>query len=95
MIVAHDFHSPRGLALRERQTLVYLAAANGPLPKPLPEVPQLFDLDLRVKIDTTLLFRYSALTFNGYRIHYELPYAKTVEHDDRLVIHGPLQATLL
>ena len=95
MIVAHDFHSPRGLALRERQTLVYLAAANGPLPKPLPAVPQLFDLDLRVKIDTTLLFRYSALTFNGHRIHYDLPYAKTVEHYDGLVIHGPLQATLL
>ena len=95
VIVAHDFHSRRGLSLRERQTLVYLAAANGPLPKPLPAVPQLFDRDLRVKIDTTLLFRYSALTFNGHRIHYDLPYAKTVEHYDRLVIHGPLQATLL
>ena len=84
VIVAHDFHSPRGLALRERQTLVYLPAATGLLPKPAPAPAQTFDLDWRVKIDTTLLFRYSALTFNGHRIHY-----------DRLVIHGPLQATLL
>ena len=95
VIVAHDFHSPRGLALRERQTLVYLPAATGLLPKPATAPAQTFDLDWRVKIDTTLLFRYSALTFNGHRIHYDLPYAKTVEHYDRLVIHGPLQATLL
>ena len=95
VIVAHDFHSPRGLALRERQTLVYLPAATGLLPKPAPAPAQTFDLDWRVKIDPTLLFRYSALTFNGHRIHYDLPYAKTVEHYDGLVIHGPLQATLL
>ncbi|MET3580348.1 hydroxyacyl-ACP dehydratase HTD2-like protein with hotdog domain [Mesorhizobium robiniae] len=42
-----------------------------------------------------LLFRYSALTFNGHRIHYDAPYATAVEHYPGLVIHGPLQATLL
>jgi 3-methylfumaryl-CoA hydratase len=41
------------------------------------------------------LFRYSALTFNGHRIHYDAPYAMSVEHYPGLVIHGPLQATLL
>ena len=48
-------------------------------------------------IDTTrvLLFRYSALTFNGHRIHYDHPYASGVEGYEGLVVHGPLQASLL
>ena len=41
------------------------------------------------------LFRYSALTFNSHRIHYDAPYARDVEGYKRVVIHGPLQATLL
>ncbi|MEX0309102.1 MAG: acyl dehydratase, partial [Tateyamaria sp.] len=42
--------------------------------------------------DATLLFRYSALTFNGHRIHYDQPYARQVEGYDGLVVHGPLLA---
>src|SRR5207248_11533953 len=42
-----------------------------------------------------ILFRYSAITFNGHRIHYDAPYATTVEGYEGLVVHGPLQATLL
>jgi len=42
-----------------------------------------------------MLFRYSAITFNGHRIHYDEPYATTVEGYEGLVVHGPLQATLL
>lgn len=45
--------------------------------------------------DTTLLFRYSALTFNGHRIHYDLAYARDEENYPGLVVHGPLTATLL
>ena len=45
--------------------------------------------------DTTLLFRYSALTFNGHRIHYDAPYAHSEEGYPGLVVHGPLTATLL
>lgn len=45
--------------------------------------------------DTTLLFRYSALTFNGHRIHYDQAYARDVEGYPDLVVHGPLTATLL
>ena len=45
--------------------------------------------------DTTLLFRYSALTFNGHRIHYDLAYARDEEGYPDLVVHGPLTATLL
>jgi 3-methylfumaryl-CoA hydratase len=49
----------------------------------------------RVEIDPVLMFRYSALTFNGHRIYYDFPYATEVEHYPGLVIHGPLQGTLL
>ena len=49
----------------------------------------------RVVPDTVLLFRYSALTFNGHRIHYDADYCRRVEGYDDLVIHGPLNATLL
>ena len=45
--------------------------------------------------DSTMLFRYSALTFNGHRIHYDEDYAKSVEGYDGLVVHGPLLAQLL
>jgi acyl dehydratase len=44
---------------------------------------------------STQLFRYSALTFNGHRIHYDLDYCRNVEGYDHLVVHGPLSATLL
>ena len=43
----------------------------------------------------TMLFRYSAITFNGHRIHYDAPYAREVEGYGGLVVHGPLQATLM
>ena len=45
--------------------------------------------------DPVTLFRYSALTFNGHRIHYDLDYARNEEHYPGLVVHGPLQTTLL
>jgi 3-methylfumaryl-CoA hydratase len=45
--------------------------------------------------DDVLLFRYSALTFNGHRIHYDLDYVKNEEHYPGLIVHGPLQTTLL
>lgn len=53
------------------------------------------DLVERAEADTTTLFRYSAATFNGHRIHYDLPYAREVEAYPGLVVHGPLIATML
>jgi 3-methylfumaryl-CoA hydratase len=50
------------------------------------------DLCRTVHFDSTLLFRYSALTFNGHRIHYDLDYARDVEGYAGLVTHGPLLA---
>src|SRR3546814_4560879 len=49
----------------------------------------------RVQPDSTMLMRYSALTFNGHRIHYDVDYCRNVEGYPNLVIHGPLCATLL
>ena len=91
----HDLSTSRGLAVVERQTLVYRdPAGDGSFSsarsggKPAPD-------GVRIATDPVLLFRYSALTFNGHRIHYDHPYATGVEGYRGLVVHGPLIATLL
>jgi len=91
--VRHELHGPSGLAIEERQDLVYReaggAAAEGPLAEGIgPETR-------RVETDPVLLFRYSALTMNSHRIHYDLPYARQEESYPALVVQGPLQATIL
>lgn len=58
----------------------------------MPEAPALHEVQTASE---TLLFRYSAITFNAHRIHFDLPYAQKVEHYPGLVIHGPLQAMWL
>jgi len=91
----HAISNAGGLAIHEEQDLVYRsAAASGPkLPAPAPAP----DCGWRTSIDPdpVLLFRYSALTMNGHRIHYDRPYAIGEEAYPALVVHGPLQATLL
>jgi 3-methylfumaryl-CoA hydratase len=92
--VRHDTHVGSALAMREEQDIVYL-----PMPErfSLPEPTPLPACDWReaVAVDPVLLFRFSALTFNGHRIHYDRPYAMDVEKYPGLVVHGPLQALLL
>jgi 3-methylfumaryl-CoA hydratase len=99
--VEHETEGERGLAVREQQTLVYRAP---PEPGTPPSPPALgegaFDPgDCRAHRalvpNETLLFRYSALTFNSHRIHYDLPYAAGAENYRGLVVHGPLTASLL
>jgi 3-methylfumaryl-CoA hydratase len=99
--VLHEYATGRGLALRERQDIVYREAAAGPAASP-PETSSppgagSVDADLRWSIETPppLLFRYSAITFNAHRIHYDLPYATGAEFYPGLVVHGPLQASIL
>ena len=92
--VQHEYHSKRGLALRDRQDIVYLqpAAKSAPAPdKPAPKA----DHSVTVPVSSTLLFRYSAITFNGHRIHYDLDFCRTVEGYPDLVVHGPMQASFL
>ena len=88
-------------AVREVQTLVYreASAPDAPLTPPEPSEGT-FDTDAWDVVKTitpspALLFRYSALTFNTHRIHYDAPYARDVERYRGLVVHGPLMATLL
>lgn len=94
----HEYATERGVAIRERQDIVYRANA-APTSKPksdamIEEQPPAGGI-CTVDTPPTLLFRYSAITFNGHRIHYDLPYATEVEGYEGLVVHGPLQATLL
>jgi len=95
--VIHEYSTERGLAIRDRQNAVYLDPTGKTQPSPATRKEQSPQADYRenVAIDSTLLFRYSAITFNGHRIHYDQDYARTVEGYPDLVVHGPLQASLL
>ncbi len=92
--VHHDIENQHGPVISEDQTIVYREAATG-MVKATPSNKVVAAHQHAVAIDPVLLFRYSAITFNGHRIHYDAPYATDVEHYSGLVIHGPLQATLL
>ncbi len=84
-------------ATRERQTIVYREAPTEPMPLPETGSADLGEWPTTRTIEPseTLLFRYSALTFNTHRIHYDLPYAQDEEGYPGLVVHGPLTASLL
>ena len=94
--VNHTITTPRGIAIKERHDIVYREATTGPqtAPKPPPPPPAAQHSEKRMA-DTVLLFRYSALTFNGHRIHYDRDYVTRVEGYPGLVFHGPMQAALL
>lgn len=95
--VIHEYSIERGLAIRDLQNAVYLDPTGKTQPSPVTNK----DLSLqayyseKVAVNSTLLFRYSAITFNGHRIHYDQDYTRTVEVYPDLVVHGPLQASLL
>jgi 3-methylfumaryl-CoA hydratase len=95
--VEHQLAGADGVAVLEEQDIVYrepaapgatTAPASGTEPPSAPWRRDIFP-------DPVLLFRYSALTMNGHRIHYDRPYAVNEEAYPALVVHGPLQATLL
>ncbi|MGB3274115.1 MAG: MaoC family dehydratase N-terminal domain-containing protein, partial [Xanthobacteraceae bacterium] len=95
--VEHTLTTPRGVAVRERQDIVY----REPPPVGAAAVPARSAAaptaahSRRHLADPVLLFRYSALTFNGHRIHYDRDYVTRIEGYPGLVVHGPLQAALL
>lgn len=94
--VRHEISDADGVALIEEQDLVYRDAPRPADPPPAAtRAPAGHDWRREVRPDPVLLFRYSALTFNGHRIHYDYPYATQVERYPGLVVHGPLTATLL
>ena len=96
--VDHVFSTSRGVATRERHNIVYRempsAGQNATAVKP-PAAPAAAQHSERHLADPVLLFRYSALTFNGHRIHYDRDYVTKVEGYPGLIVHGPLQAALL
>jgi 3-methylfumaryl-CoA hydratase len=90
--VNHEISVGGRVAIRERQDIVYRPASKpAPVqPASTQEIPEGAYVG-----DALTLFRYSAMTFNGHRIHYDHPYVTKVEGYPGLVVHGPLQATLL
>jgi 3-methylfumaryl-CoA hydratase len=94
--VGHAYLKSGMLLLSETQTLVYRDAPSPDEPPPPPQPAPGGALWSRpVTPDTRMLFRYSAVTFNAHRIHYDDPYARQVEGYPGLVVHGQLTATLL
>jgi 3-methylfumaryl-CoA hydratase len=94
--VKTDMLSPRGLAITEEQKIVYREAPDPKAPPPPAQAaPARAAWEKIVKPDTVLLFRYSALTFNGHRIHYDLPYVTGVEGYPGLIVNGGLSTLLL
>jgi 3-methylfumaryl-CoA hydratase len=95
--VKHELANAQGLAVVEEQDIVYRdAAAPGSISAPAPTAAApAAPWQRSLMPDSVLLFRYSALTMNGHRIHYDRPYAMNEEAYPGLVVHGPLQATLL
>jgi 3-methylfumaryl-CoA hydratase len=94
--VDHLITTPRGTAIRERQDIVYrdVSAAPSAPAKPAAPPPAAQHRESHMA-DPVLLFRYSALTFNGHRIHYDRDYVTKVEGYPGLIFHGPMQAALL
>jgi 3-methylfumaryl-CoA hydratase len=97
--VRHEISNARGLAIVEDHDIVYRdnppadgSDAQGAKPQAAP-VDESFSR--AITPDPVLLFRYSALTFNGHRIHYDRSYVREVEGYPGLIVHGPLIATLL
>lgn len=98
VLVRHEVHNAHGLALTEEHDIVYRAAARSAAAASAP-APQAARTEApwrrEIQPDPVLLFRYSALTFNGHRIHYDRSYVTQEEGYPGLVVHGPLIATLL
>ena len=94
--VDHEISADGVLAIQERHDIVYrdLAAPGEPSPTPV-AAPADASWQREIRPDDVLLFRYSALTFNGHRIHYDRRYVTEVEGYPGLIVHGPLVATLL
>ncbi len=99
--VEHLTKADGELAISEVQTLVYRDALGPDAPLSPPEPGEgkfdlaAWDAHRALTPDPRLLFRFSALTFNTHRIHYDAPYAVEVERYRGLVVHGPLMASLL
>ena len=93
--VQHTISGPRGVSFVEQHDIVYREAAKpGEAPKPPKPAPADATWMRSILADPVLLFRFSALTFNGHRIHYDQPYVTGTEGYPGLIVHGPLMGML-
>jgi 3-methylfumaryl-CoA hydratase len=90
----HDYQVRGTTCVSEMQTIVFRQPVAAPAAEG-PVVEEAWDFRRTVTPTPPMLFRFSALTFNPHRIHYDQPYATAVEHFPGLVVHGPLTAALL
>lgn len=101
VVLLHEVSADGVLATTDRHTIVYREATSKPAgsaaapPRPDSPEPEGWDWVESVRPNEVMLFRYSALTFNSHRIHYDYPYVTEIEGYPGLVTHGPLTATLL
>jgi len=96
VMVRHTVTADGSVAIVEEHDIVYRdAAAPGSAPPPGKPAPQAASWRREVMTDQAALFRYSALIFNAHRIHYDIDYCRDVEGYPGLIVHGPLQTTLL
>jgi len=96
VLVKHEVRNASGLVLSEEHDIVYRDTPQPGDPVPQPVAAERGAPWQRIVTpDDVLLFRYSALTFNGHRIHYDRRYVTGVEGYPGLIVHGPLIATLL
>jgi 3-methylfumaryl-CoA hydratase len=94
--VDHLVTTARGTAIKERHDIVYRdVSTTAPAPAKPAAAPPAAQYRESHMADAVLLFRYSALTFNGHRIHYDRDYVTRVEGYPGLIFHGPMQAALL
>ena len=94
--VRHRYVSGGDVALEEWHDIVYRAPAEpGAPPPPIQAPPTEKQWQRALVPDEVMLFRYSAVTFNGHRIHYDHPYVTGTEGYEGLIVHGPLTASLL
>jgi 3-methylfumaryl-CoA hydratase len=98
VVVQHQILQREQVVVDERQDLVYRAASSAPPAQPVATVAEeagtvpAADGDWQIDVSPVLLFRFSALTYNAHRIHYDRDYARKVEGYPGLLTHGPLQA---
>jgi 3-methylfumaryl-CoA hydratase len=96
--VTHEINGPSGLSVTEEQDIVYRASVEAGAAAPqrkAAQAPAEPAWTTAVELDSALVFRYSALTFNAHRIHYDLPYTREVEGYPALLMNGGLTALLL
>jgi 3-methylfumaryl-CoA hydratase len=93
--VRHQISTPAGIEIEEDQDIVYRGLSASGTIVSAPAAPRDEVFARAIVPDDVLLFRYSALTFNGHRIHYDRRYVTAVEGYPGLIVHGPLIATLL